>query len=506
MTTIILGISTILQFIAAFLSVHLIKITGIKSPWILIALALTLMGLRRSFTLYQSIITGTHPSDVNAELIALTISVIMVLGVLLIRPIFINIRETTKALQLDEERLRYALDASSDGVWDWNVKTGEVIYSPKWCLSLGYDPKEVGNNINFWEKMIHPDDKESTQKKIHDHFERKNELYINEYRIRNKSGEYRYSLDRGRVIEWDKNGKPLRMIGTDTDITNRKLAEETIEKSRQHLKAILDSSAAAIFTMVPCDEPDKPFRLNYFSENIEAMTGYAASMWIADESLWVNHLHPDDRQRILANQEIILNEGILTHEYRFRCSDGSYIWVHDKLTAQRDDAGEIVEVIGTWIDITERKLAEERIKRFSRIFEDSINEIYLFEIDTLKFVQVNSAAQKNLGYTMEELKELTPVDIKPEFTTESFLETLMPVRNGEKDMLIFETVHKRKNASLYNVEVHFQLLQFESEQLFVAIILDITERKVSTKLLTYQASHDSLTGLINRHEFERRAV
>lgn len=152
-----------------------------------------------------------------------------------------------------------------------------------------------------------------------------------------------------------------------------------------------------------------------------------------------------------------------------------------------------------------RQRAEIRITRYSRIFEDSLNEIFIFSVETLKFVQVNNTAQENLGYSMDEFLEMTPLDLKPEYTAETFAKLIVPLRTGEEHMLVFETVHKRKDNSLYDVEVHLQLIRHEYETLFTAIVLDITERKHSEKQLSFQASHDALTGLINRREFERRA-
>ena len=134
-------------------------------------------------------------------------------------------------------------------------------------------------------------------------------------------------------------------------------------------------------------------------------------------------------------------------------------------------------------EIVERKKAEKEIKQFSRIFEDSLNEIYMFTEDTLKFRQVNSAAQQNLGYSMKEFLNLTPLDLKPKFTYEAFAKLLAPLRKGEKKKIVFETIHKRKDQSLYDVEVHLQLLEYENETLFAAIILDITERKKADKYL-----------------------
>ncbi len=171
-------------------------------------------------------------------------------------------------------------------------------------------------------------------------------------------------------------------------------------------------------------------------------------------------------------------------DHRVIRPNGEVIWVHAQAELICDDDGNAVSLIGTIIDITERKQAEERIARFSRIFEDSLNEIYLFESDTLKFTVVNRAAQQNLGYSIEELQNLTPIDIKPEFSTESFIKLVAPLRKGEKKKIVFRTVHKRKDQSLYDVEVHLQLMHLDQKPLFAAIILDITERKKAEKMLS----------------------
>jgi len=128
-------------------------------------------------------------------------------------------------------------------------------------------------------------------------------------------------------------------------------------------------------------------------------------------------------------------------------------------------------------DITEYKQAEEREASLGKILDDSLNEIYIFDADTLHFSQVNRGAMLNLGYSMEELRTFTAVDLKPEFTHTEFVRLLEPLRNGEKEKLRFNTVHQRKDGSRYPVEVHVQLSTFESAPAFVAIILDLTERK-----------------------------
>ncbi len=112
--------------------------------------------------------------------------------------------------------------------------------------------------------------------------------------------------------------------------------------------------------------------------------------------------------------------------------------------------------------------------RLGQIIEKSINEVYVFDADTLKFIFVNEGARDNLGYSLDELSELTPIDIKPMFSKSEFEALITPLRSGETEVLVFETVHKRKDGTTYPIEVHLQLSTEEEPYVFVAIILDIT--------------------------------
>ncbi len=116
-------------------------------------------------------------------------------------------------------------------------------------------------------------------------------------------------------------------------------------------------------------------------------------------------------------------------------------------------------------------------KRWGRIFENSFDELYIFREDNLKFILASKGALNNLGYTTEELIRMTPVDIKPELDEQQFEALIRPLRKGKQDLLVFETVHQRKDGSLYDVEVRLQLAAEESPPVFIAIILDITARK-----------------------------
>jgi PAS domain S-box-containing protein len=114
--------------------------------------------------------------------------------------------------------------------------------------------------------------------------------------------------------------------------------------------------------------------------------------------------------------------------------------------------------------------------QLGHVLDDSLNEIFMFDAQTLRFVNVNRGARENIGYSIEELRDMTPLDIKPEINAETFAELVKPLRDRTKEKIQFETVHRRKNGTLYPIEVHLQLTSHDTP-VFVEIILDITARK-----------------------------
>jgi len=163
--------------------------------------------------------------------------------------------------------------------------------------------------------------------------------------------------------------------------------------------------------------------------------------------------------------------------------DGTIFPVEVSLSPSKVD-GNIV-VIAFVIDITERRKREQVELNMGRMFNQSFNEIYIFDSGSLKFIRVNQAAIDNLGYNMDELQQMTPLDIKPEFTISSYADKIEPLRQGAPKIQ-FETSHQRKDGSIYPVEVHLQLITFDMKQVFMAIVMDITERKkAEQRLLNY---------------------
>jgi PAS domain S-box-containing protein len=151
-------------------------------------------------------------------------------------------------------------------------------------------------------------------------------------------------------------------------------------------------------------------------------------------------------------------------------------------------------------EITARKQSEEKATGLANILETSLNEIYIFDAETLKFTQVNEGARRNIGYDLEECRQLTPLDIRPDVTAEEFEKAAEPLRSGKKAMINFEAVHKRKDGSSYPVDVHLQMSSFESRPVFVAIIVDITARKQAEHLLR-QAKNEAEEATVAKSRF-----
>ncbi|HEY9802962.1 MAG TPA: GAF domain-containing protein [Leptolyngbyaceae cyanobacterium] len=145
-------------------------------------------------------------------------------------------RHTATALRESEERWLLALNGNNDGIWDWNVKTNEVFFSSRWIQMLGYEDQEITNHFDEWSKRVHPDDIDWVMQAVEAHLTKKTPYYVTEHRLLCKDGSYKWILDRGQAL-WDEAGNVVRMVGSHTDITERKRTEE--ELKRQNLRSQL---------------------------------------------------------------------------------------------------------------------------------------------------------------------------------------------------------------------------------------------------------------------------
>ena len=146
-------------------------------------------------------------------------------------------RRMVEALRESERRYATVVSATKTGLWDWNIGKGEVYFSPEWCRLLGYEPAEVAQRVEFFHAALHPADLDRVQRLTREHLAGQSPVKIDETRLRTKSGAYRWFLDSGTVISRDVTGAPIRMVGTITDITDLKAAQEELLRNARILRS-----------------------------------------------------------------------------------------------------------------------------------------------------------------------------------------------------------------------------------------------------------------------------
>ncbi len=269
----------------------------------------------------------------------------------------------------------------------------------------------------------------------------------------------------------DEAGNVLGILGIFWDVTARRRAEQARRESEQRYRDFFANASVGFHVFGP---DQVIIDMNQTELN---MLGYNRDE-VVGRKKWPDLIIREEVERFDAQwRAIVSGRGVPDQEYTLVHKDGHHVHVLLNASARFDDQGRLVNTRGTVLDISERKRAEIAATRLGRILESSLNEIYIFNTDNLRFIQVNRGARVNLGYTMEELRNLTPLDLEPEFAPKVFARLIEPLRTGAREAIGFTTAHLRKDGSLYPVEVHLQLMRYESEPVFVAIMLDITRRK-----------------------------
>ncbi len=157
-----------------------------------------------------------------------------------------HLKQTEQALRESEQRLSFALEASSDALWDWDVQTGQAYFSPRYYTMLGYEPGEFPSDYEHWRQFIHSEDILRAEQALERHFSRQAQGYAIEFRMKTKDGGWRWILGRGKAMERDESGQAVRMTGTHTDITERKQAEAEIRRLNAELEERVCQRTAAL--------------------------------------------------------------------------------------------------------------------------------------------------------------------------------------------------------------------------------------------------------------------
>ncbi|MFY9178402.1 MAG: PAS domain-containing protein [Venatoribacter sp.] len=288
----------------------------------------------------------------------------------------------------ERKRLETILDAIQCGIWEWRIDERRVVLDERWAGILGYRLDELGEiKDETFLSFIHPDDRQKNQDAYYAHINGQTDRYSVEVRVLHKDGRWRWVLDSGKITDYDKAGKPLKMIGARLDITDRKLAEEAYRLENERFAALAKITKTGVW------EWNKQTQRLSCSDEYFQMLGYTAQDFGNRtqhdlDSVWSALLHPEDAARANAtfSQYLSTNRrGVYESTFRLRHAQGGWVWVLSRGNTLLDAQGNPTETtIGAHINIsslieakTELKANQERLKLIS----DSLPNAVLFQLD-----------------------------------------------------------------------------------------------------------------------------
>lgn len=374
-----------------------------------------------------------------------------------------ELREAEKSLKASQSLYKTLTEAAPVGIFYTDPEGGCTFVNDQWSEITGLGHEEARGQ--GWSQAIHPDDKKMVWEKWSLTAE-KGAPFEAEYRFLRADGNITWVYGRA-AAQNDADGNLLGYVGTITDITKNKLSEQALFESERYTKALFESSPIGLAL---CKMDGTLVEVNQAYADI---IGRSVSETLG-LTFWDITPRKYEAQEKAVIQDLEKYGRYEPYEKEYRHRDGHLVPVSlNGVLLNRGDEPYIWSVVE---DITLRKQTEEENLTLGRILDESINEIYIFSVEDLHFLQVNQGARENLGYTMDELRQMTPLDIKPEMTADQFETQISPLHTGEDKRVGFDTVHQRKDGSTYPVEVNLQLSSHAFNQVFVAVIQDVTEK------------------------------
>ncbi|HCY85573.1 MAG TPA: hypothetical protein DHV36_10600 [Desulfobacteraceae bacterium] len=268
--------------------------------------------------------------------------------------------------------------------------------------------------------------------------------------VKNRAGHVRYLIPEGR------------------DITDRKQAEAEARK----LAMVVEKTTTGIVIT------NRDGLVEWFNKGFERITGYSLEEMAGKKpGLLLQGPGTDPATVKKIGQALYEEQGVQVEILNYHKAGRPY-WVELDIQPIFSDDGDLVQYIAIETDISERKETEDALRQFKATLDQTHDAVFMFDSDTFKFIYVNQGALRQLGYTREQMLEMTPLDIKPKFTEEDFIELTAPLKSGEKERIVFETVHAHKEGRHIPVDILLQLVrETDGSERFVAIVRDVTEQK-----------------------------
>ncbi|WP_372999095.1 EAL domain-containing protein [Sulfurimonas sp.] len=356
-----------------------------------------------------------------------------------------------------QERVELALLGSNDGLWDWNILDDTIYFSPRWKEMLGFNDYELPNEMSSWEDRVHPDDIQNAIKDIEKNIQGATDYYENIHRIKHKNGSWIWTLDRGKV-QFDHNGKAIRMIGTHRDITN---IQEMQLKYSQQVQIIEQIHDSVITT-------DLDGYITSWNKGSELLLEYTESQ-VLGKHITMLYLE-EDYEALKESIDQLMKNGEYYADKRLVKKSKQIVYIALSLSILKDSNGKPTAMVGYAQDITERKIAEEKLHEQKNIlhhqahhddltqlpnrafFNDRLEQaiqrakrnktlIALFYIDLDHFKQINDSLGHEIG---DKVLQVTADRLKNNIRKEDTLSRL----GGDEFTLIVEELNIAKDVSV----------------------------------------------------------
>ena len=444
--------------------------------------------------------------------------------------LLLAMRQQGEILKESEQRWKFAIEGTGDGLWDWNIAEGTVFFSTQWKRMLGFAEHEISGSLTEWEKRVHPEDKAEVLRVLNEHLEGRTPVYISEHRVLCKENGYKWILDRGLVVERDAEGRPLRAIGMHTDISDRK-RDDDYKKLRNDILVMLAGGASmeqtlhAIVTGIERLNPDMlcsillldrdgkrfasgvaPSLPNFFNKAVIGLEigigqGSCGTAAFTGERVVVEDIasHPywtpyrDIARR--AGLGACWSQPVLSAAHSVI---GSFAIYHrHPHTPQPADIA-IIEESAQLVSIAvERDTAEYNQRVAATAFETS-KGMMITDPDKI-ILRVNRAFTAITGYDPQDVIGKTPRILSSDRHDRYFYEVMWYVIK-ETGMWEGEIWNKRKNGQVYPQYLIINTVRDDDGEItnYVASLEDISLSKEADAKIHNLAFYDALTQLPNR--------
>jgi PAS domain S-box-containing protein len=374
------------------------------------------------------------------------------------------------ALHSSEQRLELALTGTDAGLWDCDMTTGHVRCEGAWYHTLGFDDDTLPRTSDQWNELVHPDDRAAAHEAAQRHIDGQTDNMDNEVRVRTPRGDWVWIHARGRIAARDPDGKPTRLVGTHTDVTVRKQLEEAEREQARFLQCLLDTVPNAICYLdtaqrfVGCNDA--------FARWIGRPRDQIVTCTVFD--IFPREVAEKMRDR---DAELLRTGNRQFFEDQFGTNDDGSIrdvLFHRATFAGPD--GQVAGIVSVATNISAQKQVERQL-RFADFTLNNAADTILWIGPDSSIIEANNAASRNLGYSREELLNLTIPDIDAAYDARSWGKVWSHLRAAGKCCL--ESRHVRKDGTSYPVEVNVAHLEFEGQEFGCALVRDVSAREAA---------------------------